>query len=80
MWMDEKEISEQMYKKCFRNDQEKYWSLITDSAWSYYYCKNVKDRPEVRKFIIESEWAYFYCRFVEDKPEVRKYIKSGWGK
>jgi len=27
------------------------WSKITDSHWAYRYCRDVKDRPEVRKYI-----------------------------
>ena len=70
--MDEKEISKAMYNKCFQNDQEKFWSLITDSAWAYWYCRNIKDMPEVRKNITDPEWAYWYCRYVVDRPEIRK--------
>jgi len=51
MWMNEEEISKWAYKKCKDNDQEELWSLITDSEWAYQYCINVKDRPEVLKYI-----------------------------
>jgi len=42
----------------------------------YYYCLDIKDDPEVRKYITESDIAYFYCIDVKDDPEVRKHIIS----
>ena len=65
-----------MYEKCFKDDQEKFWSLITDSKSPYWYCKYIKDRPEVYKFITESKWAYVYCRDVKNRLEVRKFITN----
>ena len=50
--------------------------FITDSQWAYWYCKYVKDRPEIRKYITKSRWAYYYCVDVMDRPEIRKYIKK----
>jgi hypothetical protein len=47
---------------------------ITDSEEAYNFCRNIEDRPEVRKLITESYWAYYYCRYVEDRPSVRKLI------
>jgi hypothetical protein len=49
------------------------------SEAAYLYCRDVEDRPEVRKHIVDSHWAYLYCRDVEDRPEVRKHIvDSHW--
>jgi len=76
MWMDEKEISKAIYNKCLKDDQEKFWSLITDSEWAYWYCRYVVDRPEVRKHITDSRWAYCYSKDVVDRPEIRKNIKN----
>ena len=45
-----------------------------DSKWTYWYCKDVKDDHEIRKYIIGSDWACYYCKDVKDDPEVRKYI------
>jgi len=69
MWMDEEEISKAMYRKCKRNDQEKYWSLITDPQWSYFYCMGVKNRPEVRKNITDPQWSDMYCKYIGDRAE-----------
>ena len=60
MWMDEKEISYAMYEKCKKSDKKIYWENITNSYWSYKYCKNIKDRPEVRQYITDSDDTYFY--------------------
>ena len=49
---------------------------VEDSEWACYYCRYVKDDPDVRKHITESEWACCYCCYVKDDPEVRKYIKE----
>ena len=46
------------------------------SEWAYYYCKDIKDRSKIRKFITDSDWAYRYCKFVKDRPEIKKYIKE----
>jgi len=49
------------------------------SEWSYWYCQNIKDRPDIRKHITHSKWAYWYCLWINDDPEVRKYIiDSEW--
>ena len=47
------------------------------SKWAYWYCKDIEDRSEIRKYITVSFWAYFYCKWIKDRPEVRKYIKEG---
>ena len=49
---------------------------ITDSCWAYYYCRDVKDRPEVRANVSDSCWAYRYCRDVKDRPEIRAKITN----
>ncbi len=46
------------------------------SYWAYEYCLNVKDDPEIRKFITSPIWAFYYCTLVNNDPEVRKNIKS----
>jgi hypothetical protein len=48
--------------------------LITNSNDAYLYCRDVKDRAEVRKLITNSNDAYWYCRHVKDRAEVRKMI------
>ena len=45
MWIDN--ISKIMYEKCLDNDKKKYWSLITENQYIYYYCLHIKDRPEL---------------------------------
>ena len=47
------------------------------SNWAYHYCRNKKDRPEVRKLITNSRWVYYYCNVIKDDPEVRKYVDKG---
>jgi hypothetical protein len=42
------------------------------SKMAYHYCRNIKDRPEIRKNITDPEWAYYYCFYVKDRPEVYK--------
>ena len=44
------------------------------SEWSYYYCLDTENKPEIRKLITDSHWAYYYCKFVKDDPGVRKHI------
>ena len=61
--MDEEEISEAMYRKCLKDDQEKFWSLITDSEWCFYYCKNIKNRVKVRKLITDPDWVHRYQKY-----------------
>ncbi len=48
------------------------------SEWAYYYCRNINDDPEVRKYITDPNWAYYYCKDVEDYPEIRKYITDSF--
>ena len=48
---NEKEISEWAYDQCLENDTIQIRRLITDSGWAYCYCRDVKDRPEVRRYI-----------------------------
>ena len=49
----------------------KYYNL---PQYSYWYCLEVKDRPEVYKLITESYYAYLYCIDVKDRKEIRKLI------
>jgi len=44
------------------------------SEWAYKYCIDVKDDPEVRKYITDPEWVYHYCKEVNDDPEIKKYM------
>jgi len=48
------------------------------SQWAYYYCKDIKDKPDIRKYITTSMWAYFYCREVENTPEMSCKITDGY--
>lgn len=45
------------------------------SEWAYYYCLNIKDDPEIRKYITNSKWAFYYCIFIENDLEIAKNIK-----
>lgn len=45
------QISKWAYEQCLNNDIEEIRNLITDPYIAYLYCTNVKDRPEVRKYI-----------------------------
>ena len=42
--------------------------------WAYYYCIDIEDDPEIRKYITDPDLAFLYCIHVKDRPEVRKYI------
>jgi hypothetical protein len=44
------------------------------SKWALGYCKDIKDRPEIRKLITEPRTAYRYCRNIKDRKEIRKLI------
>lgn len=46
-----------------------YYSL---SNWVYKYCRDIKDDPELRKFITSSTHSFLYCKNIEDRPELRK--------
>jgi len=35
------------------------------SEWAYWHCRDVKDDPEIRKYITKSFWAYWYCKNVK---------------
>ena len=48
------------------------------SSWAYFYCINIKDRPEIRKYITDSGHAYLYCMYFKDDTEVAKYITDLW--
>jgi len=49
------------------------------SEWAYYYCRTIKDKPEIRKMITTPQWAYWYCMNIKDRPGVRKLItESRW--
>ena len=57
-------------RKYFHNYHKGYHK----SWWAYEYCSEVKDRPEVAKYITASADAYYYCKYVKDRPEIRKLI------
>jgi len=44
------------------------------SWFSYFYCLDVEDIKDIRKYITIPGWAYLYCLKVKDRPEVRRYI------
>ena len=48
--------------------------LVYDSKSAYKYCIDIKNDPEVRKYITDSEYAYYYCNDIKDDPKVRKLI------
>lgn len=48
------------------------------SWWAYMYCRHIKDRPQIRKYITKSEDALNYCRNVKDRPEIRKLIINSY--
>jgi len=61
----------------FLNIRNHFHQYHTDkSPWAYYYCIEVKDKPEVRQYITVPFWAYEYCYIIKDRPEVYKYITS----
>ena len=49
---------------------------VEDSKWAYLYCRNIRDRVEVRAKIVESEWAYRYCQNIRDRAEMRAKINK----
>ena len=49
-----------------------------DSEWAYWYCKDVKDRKEVRDKITDSKWTYLYCKDVKDRKEIRDRITDSY--
>lgn len=44
------------------------------SIWAFWYCKNINNDPEIKKYIIDSEYSFEYCYRVKDDPEIRKGI------
>jgi hypothetical protein len=50
-----------------------------NSEWAYHYCRDFKDRKEIRDRITDSYWAYHYCRDVKDRKKIRGRItESEW--
>ena len=64
MWMTEKAISKAMYEKCLLDDKKKYWQNITDPEYACWYCYEVKDRPEVRKYITGLPYSLLYYKHI----------------
>jgi len=48
-----------------------HWNI---SHWAYNYCRDVKDKPEIRQYITDSNDALWYCMKVKDRPSIRKFI------
>jgi len=48
------------------------------SYWALEYCREVKDRKEVRQYITDNRHAYLYCMYFKDDTEVAKYITEPW--
>jgi len=48
------------------------------SWWAYKYCKDIEDKPEVKKYITHSNHAFWYCKDVKDRPEIRKLITTSF--
>ena len=68
---DDSEEAEKFVENLFENIKlEDY----LDSYNAYFYCRYIKDRPEIRKLITDSYYAYYYCLNVKDRPEIRKNI------
>ena len=76
MWINEYEISEQMYYKCREDDKQEYREHITGSFWSFCYCRFVKDRPEIRKQITKLNNLKMYNKYVT-KGDKNKYVIKG---
>ena len=55
-------------------DIEVVWKRIIEPSFCVFYCRDVKDRPEVRHHIKDSYTSYQYCRYVKDRPEMWKNI------
>jgi hypothetical protein len=41
---------------------------------AYVYCRDVKDRKNMRKLITDSYDAYWYCIYVKDRKSIRELI------
>ena len=52
-----------------------HWNI---SHWAYNYCRDVKDKPEIRQYITDSNDALWYCKNVKDRPEMRKLITDSY--
>ncbi len=39
------------------------------SQWAYWYCRDIKDDPEIREFITNPYWAYMYCEYINKNDE-----------
>ena len=72
MWITD--ISKIMYEKCMDDDKKKYWSLIIKDRYIYYYCRDIKDRLEMRKQLTENKWIFYYCKNVNDRSELYNKI------
>jgi len=60
------EISEKAYRYCADNKNESEVSnFITDSFFASYYCTEIEDKPEVRKYITTDRDCIFYkqCKY-----------------
>jgi len=80
MWIDPKMLSRWAYYECLKCKNYEINNLITDSKWSYLYCKTIKDDEEIRNNIKDSEWAFKYLKNInKNNEEMKKIIKgSEW--
>jgi len=47
--------------------------------WAYWYCRDIKDKPEVRQYITSPKMSFYYCQDIKDRKKVRKNITdSTW--
>ncbi|MFW6282354.1 MAG: hypothetical protein ACOC1O_06190, partial [bacterium] len=44
------------------------------SKWAYFYCKETKNDPEIRKYITDSYYAYLYCYTSEEDSKIKNNI------
>ena len=63
-----------MYEKCLDNDKKKYWSLITENQYIYYYCLHIKDRPELWKKLSDGFWLFEYCKCIKNRIVLSRKI------
>lgn len=80
MWLDKERLSiwAIFYHESFESVHQKYdfKNLITDSYCAYKYCLNIKDNPEVRKYITEPSDCHLYCSNVRYDKKLAKIARQ----
>ena len=75
--LNEYEMSEWAYNECFNgNDTPEIRKLITDSYYSYEYCRWIKDRDELWLKITDKEILKAY--FEDHADRWNKKIEYRW--